>query len=173
MVLRKDPPSFLPVPGTTFVVPLEEVIKGYFLAQLPELERAEAFTFRFTTGAATVRERAPQPGPPALEPDGEVEMDPATPAVGDPEAPADMDQANSSESDPVDALPLFLETRQSVVVRVIANRRMPESYQAQLLRALERQVSRKDPLIGWSDLYPVTGPLELSGWDRLLDLREE
>ena len=49
---------------------------------------------------------------------------------------------------------------------------MPESYQAQLLRALETQVSRKDPLIGWSDIYPVWGPLELYGLDKLLSLED-
>jgi hypothetical protein len=47
---------------------------------------------------------------------------------------------------------------------------MPESYQAQLLRALERQVSRRNPLIGLSDIYPVTGPLDLAGLDQLLEL---
>jgi hypothetical protein len=49
---------------------------------------------------------------------------------------------------------------------------MPEGYQAQLLRALERQVTRKDPLIGWSDIFPVAGPLSLTGLVRLLDLRK-
>ena len=156
VVLRKDPPSFLNVPGSTVVLPLEEVIRGYFLAQLPELERAETFMFRFMTGAAIVREPAPIPDPPQ----GDFRED-----KNDSVAPVD----------PVDTppLPLFLETRQSVVVRVLAQRRMPESYQAQLLRALERQVTRRDPLIGWSDLYPVTGPLELSGLDQLLGLPEE
>ena len=210
VVLRKDPPSFLPIPGTPFVVPLEEVIKGYFLTQVPELERAETFTFRFTTGAATVRERAPRPDPSSLDPSEEetgteetgteetgteetgteetgteetAERGSAVPAETNtaalvdlgPPAPAEVGREGSSEPDPVDAppLPLYVETRQSVVVRVIAHRKMPESYQAQLIRALERQVSRKNPLIGWSDLYPVTGPLELSGCERLLDLQEE
>jgi hypothetical protein len=60
-----------------------------------------------------------------------------------------------------------------VVVRVIVHQRMPENYQAQLLRALERQVSRRNPLIGWSDLYPVTGPLDLTGLEELLSFKEE
>jgi hypothetical protein len=41
MVLRRGPPSFLVVPGSTTVVPLEEVIRGYFLHHLPELEQFE------------------------------------------------------------------------------------------------------------------------------------
>jgi len=58
----------------------------------------------------------------------------------------------------------------SVVVRVLARQRMPENLQAQLLRALERQVSLRTPLIGWSDLYPVMGPLDLAGLDGLTEL---
>jgi hypothetical protein len=156
VVLRKDPPAFLPVPGTRVVLPLEEVIKGYFLTQFSELERAEVFMFRFMTGAATVRERAPQP---ESLPEESLA---ALAGGGEPET-----------SDAPPPQPSYLETRQSVVVRVTANRRMPESYQAQLLRALERQVTRKNPLIGWSDLYTVVGPLEWSGLDKLLDLRDE
>jgi hypothetical protein len=69
----------------------------------------------------------------------------------------------------VNAVPReFIETRQSVVVRILVHQGMPESYQAQLLRALERQVNRANPLIGLSDLYPVKGPLDLSGLDRFL-----
>jgi hypothetical protein len=45
---------------------------------------------------------------------------------------------------------------------------MPESFQTQLLRALERQVNRANPMIGWSDLFPVTGPLDLGGLDRFV-----
>jgi hypothetical protein len=156
VVLRKDPPSFLPVPGTAMVLPLEEVIRGYFLTQLPELEKAEIFMFRFMTGAATVRELAPR-AEPLQGYFGEDEEDSTAP----------VDPVNTPP------LPLFLETRQSVVVRVLAHRKMPESCQAQLLRALERQVSRRNPLIGWSDLYTVVGPLELSGLDQLLALREK
>jgi hypothetical protein len=63
-----------------------------------------------------------------------------------------------------------VESRQSVVVQVLVHKSMPESYQAQLLRALERQVNRRNPLIGWSDLYPVTGPMDLSGLEEFLDL---
>ena len=47
---------------------------------------------------------------------------------------------------------------------------MPENLQAQLLRALERQVSLRTPLIGWSDLYPVMGPLDLAGLEDLMEL---
>ncbi len=152
VVLRKDPPSFLAVPGSAMVLPLEEVIRGYFLNQMPELERAETYMFRFTTGAATVREVAPRPDPPK----GEL--------------PEERDDGLAPVEAIIHPLPLFLETRQSVVVRVLVHRRMPESYQAQLLRALERQVTRRNPLIGWSDLYPVTGPLDLAGLDELLEL---
>ena len=156
VVLRKEPPSFLPVPGSTTVLPIEEVIKGYFLTQMPELERAETFMFRFMTGAATVREPMPNPDP----------------SQGDSVETADEIVAPVA---PIDTPlpPPFSETRQSVVVRVLANRRMPESYQTQLLRALERQVSRRNPLIGWSDLYTLTGPLDWAGLDELLDLREQ
>ena len=59
------------------------------------------------------------------------------------------------------------------MVRVLVRMRMPENSQAQLLRALERQVTRRNPLIGWSDLYPIKGPLDLTGLDGLLDLGEE
>ena len=158
VVLRKDPPSFLPVPGSTMVLPLEEVIRGYFLTQLPELQGAETFMFRFTTGAANVRERAPEPDPPPAVFGEDEDEDETVEDLEPPRAPPP---------------PSFIETRQSVVVRILAQRKMPESYQAQLLRALERQVSRRDPLIGWSDLYPVTGPLEWSGLDQLLYLGEE
>jgi len=156
VVLRKEPPSFIPIPGTTTILPLEEVIRGYFLSQMPELERAETHMFRFTNGAAMVREPVPYPDSPSDEngEDPERESSSDGPAISDPG-------------------PTVQESHQSVVVRVLAHRRMPEGYQAQLLRALERQVSRRNPLIGWSDLYPVTGPLELSGLDQLLELTVE
>jgi len=156
VVLRKEPPSFIPVPGTTTVLPLEEVIRGYFLSQVPELEGAETHMFRFTNGAATVREPVPYSDS-SPEEEGE-----------------DQKMSHSSEDpDQPRPTPTFQESRQSVVVRILVHRRMPETYQAQLLRALERQVSRRDPLIGLSDLYPVTGPLELSGLDEVLKLEEE
>jgi hypothetical protein len=47
---------------------------------------------------------------------------------------------------------------------------MPENFQVQLLRALEREVSRRNPLIGWSDLFVVNGPLELGGIGDLVKL---
>jgi hypothetical protein len=162
VVLKRDTPSFLVVPGSTTVLPLEEVIRGYFLNQLPELEQAETFMFQFTTGAARVRVPAPQPDlSPVTEPEEEA-------------GETSTLQAHS-EPPPVDPTPAtpFLETRQSVVVRVLVHQRMPESYQARLIRALERQVTRKNPLIGWSDLYPVTGPLDLSGLADLLRIGGE
>ena len=147
------------------VVPLEEVIRGYFIKQTPELERAESHMFRFTTGAALVRELAPEPLPDEYEDDDDEEDNSAGEPV--PEIPP----PSPPEPPPAPAPPEFIETRQSVVVQVLAHQSMPETYQAQLLRALERQVSRRNPLIGWSDLYPVTGPLDLGGLDKLLRLR--
>jgi hypothetical protein len=154
VVLRKEPPTLLPVPGTAMVLPLEEVVRGYFLSQVPELERAEVYMFRFTNGAATVREPKPYPDP----------------APGNEEGFVQGELMEEGSDAPL--TPQIEESRQSVVVRVLAPRKMPEAYQAQLLRALERQVSRRNPLIGWSDLYPVPGALELSGLDQLLDLEE-
>lgn len=156
MVVRKAPPAFLTIPGTGTVLPLEEVVRGYFLHQMPDLQRAETHMFRFTTGAATVveMETAPEPAPDATLDNTESPTD----GDGDPEGTEG--EARS---------PTLRESRQSVVVRVLVRQRMPESYQAQLLRALERQVSRRNPLIGWSDLYPLTGPLELSGLHRMLE----
>jgi hypothetical protein len=156
VVLRKDAPSFQVIPGSTMVLPIEEVIRGYFLKQMPELERTETHMFRFTTGAATVRVRAPEPEPRPVEFRAHEETDPVL-----------EDMVTSPPP------PRFLETRESVVVRVLVRRRMPESYQAQLIRALERQVTKRNPLIGWSDLYPVTGPLDLTGLDELLELKEK
>jgi hypothetical protein len=158
VVLGKDPPSFIAVPGSTTVLPLDEVIRGYFFGQMPELERAETHMFRFTTGAALVREPEPEPSA-ALA--GEAGRDAEETPPGSPGPAAHFPS------------PRMVETRQSVVVRVLARRRMPERYQAQLLRALERQAGRRNPLIGWSDLYPVTGPLDLSGLEDLLELVDE
>ncbi|NNM06886.1 MAG: hypothetical protein HKO65_17450, partial [Gemmatimonadetes bacterium] len=117
----------------------------YFLTQMPELEQAETFMFRFTTGAARVRTPLSRP-------------DPA-------ETP---DPPSTSQT-----LQTFEESRESVVVRVLVNRTMPEGHQSQLIRALERQVTRRNPLIGWSDLYPVKGPLDLTGLEDLLTLKED
>ena len=156
MVLRKDPPSFLSVPGSATVLPLEEVVRGYFLHQLPELEQAETSMFRFTTGSARVRTLTPR-----LEPPTGVESTEQTGEV----VPLQTEPGPSPA-------PPTVETRESVVVRVMVHRKMPESYQAQLVRALERQVTRRNPLIGWSDLYPVAGPLDLTGLEELLDLKK-
>jgi hypothetical protein len=114
--------------------------------------------FRFTTGAALVREPEPKPRAVLTEEPGSDSEE--TPFGG----------LGSTMPLPT---PRLIETRQSVVVRILARRRMPERYQAQLLRALERQAGRRNPLIGWSDLYPVTGPLDLTGVEGLLDIVEE
>ncbi len=172
MVLRRGSPSFLAVPGSTTVVPVEEVIRGYFLHQLPELEQADNHMFRFTTGSATVWEPAPPPAPPpepAILPDTQGDQVPLdAPEGSDPEG-----FSAPEEPPPIPVPPAVRETRQSVVVRILVHRTMPEGYQAQLLRALERQVSRKNPLIGWSDMFPVTGPLSLTGLEKLLELKGE
>jgi hypothetical protein len=174
MVLRRGPPSFLVVPGSTTVIPLEEVIRGYFLHQLPELEQSDTYMFRFTTGSATVLEPAPVPGPPPGPADASDSQDGAAiqepPPGSGPEIPAGLPSLQASP--PPLPPPPHRETRQSVVVRVLVHKNMPEAYQAQLLRALERQVTRKDPLIGWSDVFPVTGPLSLTGLAKLLDLKK-
>lgn len=160
LVLGPDTPSFLPVPGTATVLPLEEVVRGYFFHREPELEQAETLLFRFTTGEATVREPAPPPEPP-----------PGVPGI-DGDGQADAPAGSGPEPEAMEPPPRELvETRRSIVVRVLVQRSMPETHQAQLLRALERQVSRRDPLIGWSDLYAVHGPLDLSGLEDLLALR--
>ncbi len=127
LILGPDTPSLLAVPGSATVVPLEEVIRGFFFDRNPALERAETHFFRITTGEAVVREEPPAPA--------------------------------------------TVETRRSLVTRIVVNQSMPEDHQAQLLRAMERQVSRRDALLGWPDIYPVRGPLDLSGLDALLALR--
>jgi len=185
LVLSDDTPSFLRVSGSSVVLPLEEVIRGYFFSQHPALERAETHLFRFRTAEVTVRETVPDPlleGPPL-----------ALPEFEDADAPGVTERLSGEEREDPSVLarygpstgvgslgepapsPLPLpttvtrETRQSVVVKIVVHPDMPESHQARLLRALERQVSRKSPLIGWSDLYAVSGPMELSGLSELLD----
>jgi hypothetical protein len=184
LVLGPDTPSFLPVPGTTTVLPLEEVVRGYFFRREPELEQAETLLFRFTTGEVTVLEPAPPQEP--LEPSaealgGEGAGEDVTPEPDAPEPHETLPEPQETAPEPRETLPepqadalsepTGVERRRSIVVRVLVQRTMPESYQAQLLRALERQVSRRDPLIGWSDLYAIHGPLDLSGLDELLRLR--
>lgn len=151
LVLGPDTPSFFVVPGSTTVVSLEEVVLGYLAERDRHLERADSYLFRFTTGEVSVR--MPVTG---TTDQGREGVD------GGPEGPIE-------EQEPE---PEFVESHQSVVVRVLVHRRMPESHQAQLLRALERQVSRRNPLIGWCDIYPVPGPLDLSGIDELLRLKQ-
>jgi hypothetical protein len=152
VVLADHTPSFLNVPGTTTVVPLEEVVRGYFFARDPELERVETHLFRFTTSEVAIRE-------PVLA--GETPG--AAPREGD--APAVGVTGGARPEEPV------AQGRRSVMVRVLVRKEMSEMYQAHLIRALERQVSRKTPLIGWSDIFPVAEVLDLGGVDELLDLK--
>jgi hypothetical protein len=216
IVLDSGTPSLISIPGTSTVLPLEEVIRGYFLTEYPELERAQTYLFRFMTGGVMVRERVQRPEPIAEEvepqtdegregwddedleaesreyfrtgafpipkfagqeepgdqsPYQEESFSPPTSGSSGPEAgsvPFPPEPQLESPPPPPPPTPEYRRVRQSVVVRVLARRRMPESLQAQLIRALERQVSQRIPLIGWSDLYPVTGPLDLSGLDELI-----
>lgn len=177
MVLDAETPSFIRVPGSTVVLPLEEVIRGYFFHRYPALERAETHLFRFRTAEIAVREEIPNP---AFQPGAvQIQGGPVGGSAGVPFAAAGIQAPSMTEGgDLAEPHPLVLpvaqtvvtETRQSVVVRVLTHRGMPEIHQAQLVRALERQVSRKSPLIGWSDIYPVSGPLDLTGLPDLLGL---
>jgi hypothetical protein len=216
VVIDSGTPSLISIPGTSTVLPLEEVIRGYFLTEYPELERAQTYLFRFMTGGVMVRERVHKPEPIAedleilpdegqegwededleaesreyfrtgafpipkfarreepLGPSSDPEEDSAPPASSGVQAevgsvPFPPEPRQEPPPPPPPPTPEYRRVRQSVVVRVLARRRMPESLQAQLIRALERQVSQRIPLIGWSDLYPVTGPLDLSGLDELI-----
>jgi hypothetical protein len=180
LVLDSGTPSFMRVPGSTVVLPLEEVIRGYLFSKYPELERSETHLFRFRTAEVRVREVVPNPEFQPLETEvGTLPDD--TPVAPEEEEGGERDAVDVSsdlgsppsptapEAPPV---PEFLvrETSQSVVVRVMVHPTMPDGNQARLLRALERQVSRRSPLIGWSDLYPVSGPLDLTGLPELLSL---
>ena len=149
MVLAPDTPSFIPVPGTTTVLPLEEVVRGHLYQLYGELEHEETFLFRFTTGEATVK--APAPPPPTSEAAADVEGG-----------------AGAREEQPPP--PEMVEVQRSIVARILVRQTMSEGHQAQLLRALERQVTNPDPLIGWSDLHVVQTPLDLTGLDELLHL---
>jgi hypothetical protein len=177
LVLDEETPSFIGVPGSTVVLPLEEVVRGYFFTRYPALERAETHLFRFRTAEVTVKEEIPNPAfhPVAVPNEGEA-------VVGSAGIPSDaagiQGPSMTGVGDVAEPHPLVLplsrtlvtETRQSVVIRVLTHRGMPEIHQAQLVRALERQVSRKSPLIGWSDIYPVSGPMDLTGLPQLLGL---
>lgn len=174
LVLGEETPSFIRVSGSTVVLPLEEVVRGYLFSRYPALERAETHLFRFKTVEVTVREAIPNP---AFQPGGaRSEGEPGTGSPGG--VTGILEPSLGDGGDLAEPHPLFLpasptvvsETRQSVVVRVLTHRSMPEVHQAQLVRALERQVARKSPLIGWSDIYPVSGPMDLSGLPGLLDL---
>ncbi len=207
LVLAPSTPSFMKVPGGLGVLPLEEVVRGYFCTTHPGLERADTHLFRFRTAEVTIREVRPAPPVQSdLAASGErkVHPEPASSREGsgrgEPgstgETFSEDRQARGLEPEPVvtepgpavtkpepvvtepgpavtEPEPVVTETRQSVVVRVVVNPSMVEIHQAQLLRALERQISRKSPLIGWSDIYPVPGPMDLSGLPGLLDTDDD
>jgi hypothetical protein len=121
----------------------------------------------FRTGAFPIPRFARREEPAGQSPYPEERPSPPSPGSVGPEVGSGPSPPEPPPSPPLPT-PEYRRVRQSVVVRVLARRRMPESLQAQLIRALERQVSRRVPLIGWSDLYPVTGPLDLSGLDELI-----
>ena len=155
IVLGHHTPSFVNLPGSSVALPLEEVIRGFLFTRYPELERTETHLFRFRTAVVTVREVISSPI--------------VTPAPDSPPPPESIGPQDPDEP-PLPPPVTIRESDQSVVVRVTAHPRMPESHQAQLLRALERQVTRRSPLIGWSDLYTVDGPMDLIGLADLLKL---
>jgi len=168
-VLADDTPSFMSVPRSNFVLPTEEVIRGFLFTRYPELEKSETYLFRFRTAEVTIRNslRLPIVTPAPRNEGSEARLEPHPVGGPEPGPPPEMDGETVS---PGVGSPetLVHESKESVVVRVVTNRIMPESHQAQLLRALERHVARRSPLIGWSDLYPVSGPLDLSGLSELL-----
>jgi hypothetical protein len=173
VVLDEETPSFIPVPESTVVLPLEEVIRGYLYSRFPDLERAECYLFRFRTAEVTVKEEAPnpefRPGEVGLGAADEAHSRAGSEGTATVESPGGLDAPETRET-PVPPT-ILVDSKQTVVVRVKVHQRMPEAHQAQLLRALERQVARRTPLIGWSDLYPVSGPMDLSGLPDLLKLR--
>lgn len=170
LVLDPDSPSFVHVPRSPVVLPLEEVVQGFLFSRYPALEKSETHLFRFRTAEITVVEEIPNP---ALTPGGQAgewEAEPFGLSYG-------IDESGVAERGFVPEPNLFplpasrtiqRETKQSIVVRVVTRPRMPEHHQTQLLRGLERQVSLKRPLIGWSDLYPAPGPMSLAGLPSLL-----
>lgn len=173
-VLTEGVPAVVPVPGSPAFLPLEEIIKGQILSENPELEGAETHLFRFTTGEVTVRMprqslevsdgRAPGSPDPDETKTARHEWD-----MGPSPKPGALGW--SPPSDPTQ--PGYDEISESIVTRVMVQRSMPESFQAQLIRALERQVSRRKPLIGWSDLFVVEGPLDLAGLEDLPQVKDE
>lgn len=236
VVLAPDTPSLLPVPGSTMVVPMEEIVRGFVYRRHPELEEMESFLFRFLTGEIVVREPVP---PEETGPEGELDEEDDQQegeGVAEEEAKeggespresgaADRPGADGSDLEgegigraedageeegarqggragegegesrgagepgkgglagkggvageegaapgeaPVEAAPVYRERRESVVVRVLVERSMPERQQAQLIRALERHVAWKRPLVGWSDLYPLPRPLDVTDLQELL-----
>jgi hypothetical protein len=157
VVLGESTPSFLRVPGSSVALSLEEVIRGFLFSRHPELELTESFIFRFRTAEVTIWETTRDPI--------------VTPAPGTP-APEPPQDALSPDASPQPPEVTIRERVESVVTQVMAHQRMSESHQAQLLRALERQVTRRSPLIGWSDMYTVDGPMDLTGLVDLLKLGE-
>ncbi len=171
LVLDPTSPSFLRVPNSPVVLPLEEVVQGYLFNKFPSLEKAETYLFRFRTAEVSVQEEVPNPAFSQGGPAQETGFGPFGLSYGLDEA---FQPGQGFVPEP-NLLPLpasrtiVRETRQSIVVRVVVRPRMPENHQAQLLRGLERQVSLKQPLIGWSDIYPAPGPMSLAGPPSLLE----
>jgi hypothetical protein len=155
VVLSEETPAFLTIPGSAVVLALEEVIRGLLFSRYPELERAETHLFRFRTAEVHIRELVQTPI--------------VTPAPGaTATVVADLPPTADEPLPPPEAI--YNSRSESVVTDILVHRRMPENPQVQLLRALERQVTRQSPLIGWSDLYIVDGPLDLSGLEDLFKL---
>lgn len=190
VALAEDVPSFFRVPGSTMIVPLGEVVRGLVFRRHPELEQAETFLFRFLTEEGVVRRSVTRPPEEEEEEEGE-----GTEAGGDAgtengpegkgESPGRVEETEESREDRretkereegprktknEEGLRETEEFSETLVVRVSVERAMPESQQAQLLRALERQVTLKNPLVGWSDVYALPGPLDLEGLEGFPDL---
>jgi hypothetical protein len=173
-VLAPDTPSFLAVPDTSMVLPVEEVIRGYLISRSPDLEGDEHHLFRFSTAEARVL--VPSHSPEGATGSGDAaqgseEDEDETRSAWDlgPSPRRETLYPPSPASSPGGAS--YEEVTQSIVLRVQVRKSMPETLQAQLIRALERQVTFRQPLVGWSDLFAVDGPLEFSGIEGLLELR--
>lgn len=153
VILDQRTPTFFSLPGGGMGVPLEEVVRGLLISHFPELERAETHLFRFRMAEVTIREAVPTPIVTPAPGARVLEVDVPIPPGDDPLPPPEA---------------TYQEKRVSVVTEVMTHLSMPENHQVQLLRALERQVGRQCPLLGWSDLHAVAGPLLLSGLEQLL-----
>lgn len=148
VVLGEETPSFLSLQGSSVAIAIEEVVRGLLFHRFPELETAETFLFRFRTGEVKIREPISTPI--------------VTPAPGS--SPTRVsDLLPSAEEGLSEPEVRYREKSRGVVTEVMVHRRMPESHQVQLLRALERRATRRSPLIGWSDFFVANGPLDLRG----------